>query len=172
MSEGDADWRVTEGPAIGAEPEFLLSDIELNAHFYVTGGMSRDISASLATSTPTLVESLGRTLPELSGYLRIFDDHPERSYPGLHQGHFESVELGSQRGVLALLAPGHFGVHLYLPPEQFALVLPLLSPAPSRARLRIEIERTLDQNLFEEDKHFWNDRLSPIILFNEFKISV
>ena len=85
------DWRVTEGPAIGAEPEFEFSDIRLNANFIVTGTILRSISASLTTSTPTLVESLGRPLPELFGLLRIFDNHPERSYPGIFPGHFDSV---------------------------------------------------------------------------------
>ena len=69
----DRDWRVTEGPAFGVEPEFELSGIQLCANFYVAGSMSRRITAAVTTSTPTLVESLDRTLPQLSGLLTIFD---------------------------------------------------------------------------------------------------
>lgn len=169
---GSADWRISEGPAIGIEPEFELSDIRLGANFFVTGGISRSISASLTTSTPTLVESLGRTLPELFGQVRIFDSHPEQSYPGLYQNHFESIELGSHRGVLALVAPDWFVVHLYLPPDQFAMLLSLLTPAPPKTSLRIEIERSLDQGLLDLEHHFWNDHISPVILFNEFEFGV
>jgi hypothetical protein len=167
----DQDPRVREGPAIGIEPQFELSNVELNANFYVTGSMSRSMTASLATSTPTIVESLGRSLPELSGLLRIFDNQPNETYPGLYEDHFGSMALGSQRGFLAIRAPDWYVVHLYLPPDQFAALLPLLCAGPT-AMLRIEIERTLEEGLLDNEIHFWNERLSPVIRFNEFQISV
>lgn len=164
------DWRVTEGPAIGLEPELELSEISFQANFYVTGGMSRMIGARLSTITPIPVESLGRSLSELNGYIRIFDHLPAHTYPGLFPDHFGHVELAEQRGAMAMLAE-HFAMHLYLPPDQFALSLPLFSAPSRKAQLRIEIERTLDQGLLDNEKLFWNDRLSPVILFNEFQLS-
>ena len=164
------DWRVTEGPAFGVEPEFDLSDIRPGANFYVTGSMSRRITATVTASTPTLVESLDRTLPQLSGFLRIFDDHHRRTITGFGEG--KPVDLGPHRGAMWLSSPDRYVVHLYLPPDQFERLLPLLAPAPAAARLRIEVERTLDQGLLDTQLHFWNDRLSPVILFNEFELSL
>lgn len=166
---GHDDWRITEGPAIGIEPEFALSDVELTANFFVTGTMSRAVTAKLTTATPTRVESVDRLLSEFAGRLHIFDSHPNRSYPGLYPGHFDSIELGEQRGALALLAPNRFAVHLYLPADQFAALLPLVTS--SGMQLRIEVERTIDQGLPDEQAFFWNDRVSPVILFNEFRIA-
>lgn len=164
----DGDWRITEGPAFGIEPEFELSDIRPGANFWVTGSMSRHISAAVTTATPTRVESLGRTLPEIVGLLTIFDEHPGRTMTSVADG--MSVELGPERGALWVRSPDRYVVHLYLPTDQFAMLLPLMVPAPATARLRIEVERTIDQGVFEPDSHFWNDRLSPVILFNEFEI--
>ncbi|HEX6603389.1 MAG TPA: hypothetical protein VF027_00740 [Sphingomicrobium sp.] len=165
------DWRVTEGPGIGIEPLFELSQIHLNANFFVTGGMSRNMLALLSTKTPTRVESIDRTLPEMEGLIRIYSDLPERAFTHLFGRGYDSFELYSQRGVLALVPPDRFAVHLYLPAMQYDLLLPMLARA-SRAMLRIEIERTLDQGLLDDQTHFWNDRMSPIILFNEFEINV
>jgi hypothetical protein len=165
------DWRVTEGPGIGREPLFELSDIHLNASFFVTGGMSRNMLAALSTKTPTRVESIDRTLPEMEGFIRIYSNLPERSYTHLFGRGYDSFELDSQRGVLAFVPPDKFGVHLYLPAAQYDLLLPMLARA-SKAMLRIEIERSLDQGLLDNEVHFWNDRMSPIILFNEFEIIV
>ncbi len=166
----ESDWRVTEGPAFGVEPAFELSDIRPGANFFVTGSMSRRVTAVATATAPTLVESLGRTLPQLSGFLRIFDSHPERTVTAMGDG--MPVPLGPHRGALWLRAPDRYVVHLYLPAAQFDGLLPLIVPAPSAARLRIEVERTLDQGLLDTDLHFWNDRLSPVILFNEFEISL
>jgi hypothetical protein len=166
----DSDWRVTEGPAFGVEPEFELSDIRLGAKFIVTGSMMRRITAAVTASAPTVVESLSRTLPELSGFLEIFDTHPTRTLTRFGEG--DPVDLGSMRGAIWLGSPDHYVVHLYLPPEQFALLLALMASAPATARLRIEVERTLDNGLLDNQLHFWNDRLSPVILFNEFEISL
>ena len=166
----DDDWRVTEGPAFGVEPEFDLSDIRLGANFIVTGVMLRRITATVTASAPTLVESLDRTLPQLSGFLRIFDDHHGRTITGFGDG--MPVDLGPHRGAMWLRGPDRYVVHLYLPPDQFEKLLPLMSPALATARLRIEVERTLDQGLLDTQLHFWNDRLSPVILFNEFEISL
>ena len=71
---------------------------------------------------------------------------------------------------MGLVGPDRYLVHLNLPPDQFAMLLPLFAPAPATARLRIEVERTIDQGLFEPGIHFWNDRVSPVILFDEFQI--
>ena len=166
----EVDWRVTEGPAFGIEPEFDLSDIRVGANFYVTGSMSRRITATVTASAPTLVESLDRTLPQLSGFLRIFDDHHGHTLTSFGDG--MPVELGPHRGAFWLRGLDRYVVHLYLPPDQFERLLPLMSPAPATARLRIEVERTLDQGLLDSQLHFWNDRLSPVILFNEFEISL
>lgn len=166
----DQDWRVSEGPAFGVEPAFELSDIRLGANFYVTGSMSRRITAAVTASTPTLVESLGRTLPQLPGFLTIFDEHYERTIAGMEDG--MPVHLGRERGALWLRAPDRYVIHLYLPGDQFEGLLRLMTPAPATARLRIEVERTLDQGLLDTEVHFWNDRLSPVILFNEFEISL
>jgi hypothetical protein len=170
MSGSTSDWRVTEGPAIGTEPIFDLSDIVVDLHFFVTGGMSRSIYAKLATTSPTRVESTGSTLSELEGQLQIHDGLPEKSYPGLYPEHFGSIALGQNRGVLALPVPDMFIVHLYLPPEQFAATLSTLVQARGSTVLRMEIDRTLDQALPYEECFFWNDILSPVILFNEFGI--
>ena len=158
------DWRVTEGPSIGAEPEFTLSDIRLGANFFVTGAMSRNIAARLSTATPTVVESSGRRLADMCGTLRIHDSQ--------FLDEFRGVDLGGCRGVLALLNADEYVVEIFLPPDQFESLLPLLAPAPARAELLIEIERTLDQAVFEELRYFWDDRRSPTIPFNEFKLSV
>ena len=170
MADHPEDWRITEGPAFGVEPAFDLSDIRLRANFHATGAMSRSITARLTTATPTRVESLDRTLPELGGFLRILDDHPERSVQFLRDG--APVPLGRDRGVLKLVGPDRYDVYLYLPTDQFARLLPMLAPPPLTARLRIEVERTLDQGVVNSDAHFWNDHLSPVILFNEFEISL
>lgn len=164
------DWRVTEGPAFGVEPEFELTDIRFGANFYVTGSLSRRITATVTASTPMLVESLGRTLPRLCGSLRIFDEHHERTITGMEDG--RPVDLGSQRGALWLRGPDRYVVHLYLPSDQFDRLLRLMTPAPATAKLRIEVERTIDQGVLDSELHFWNDRLSPVILFNEFEISL
>lgn len=169
MADQTRDWRITEGPAFGIEPEFDLSDIHLGANFFVTGSMSRRITARLTTTTPTLVESLGRTLPQLGGSLRIVDNHPKSTALFLRDG--KPVDLGPARGVLGLAGPDCYALQLYLPADQFAKLLPMFSHRPAAGRLRIEVERTLDQGLFEPDVHFWNDRLSPVILFNEFEFS-
>lgn len=166
----DGDWRVTEGPAFGIEPEFELSDIRLGAKFVVTGSMMRNISAAVAARAPTLVESLNQTLPELSGVLEIFDSQPQRTLMRFGEGN--PVDLGSTRGAMWLSGPGRYVVHLYLPPDQFQALLALFAPPPAAARLRIEVDRTLDQGLLDSQSHFWNDRLSPVILFNEFEISL
>lgn len=165
-----SDWRVTEGPAFGVEPEFELSGIRLGANFFVTGSMSRRITAAVTATAPTRVESLDRALPQLSGFLRIFDSHPERTITGMTDG--MPVPLGPHRGALWLRGPDGYVVHLYLPADQFDRLLSLMAPAPLAARLRIEVERTLDQGLLDTEVHFWNDRLSPVILFNEFEISL
>lgn len=170
MADHPEDWRITEGPAFGVEPEFDLSDIRLRVNFHVTGSISRRVTARLTTATPTCVESLDRTLPELCGSLRIFDDHPERAVQYLRDG--KPVPLGRDRGVLRLVGPDRYDVHLYLPTEQFERLLPMIVSPPATARLRIEVERTLDQGVSPPDVHFWNDRLSPVILFNEFEISL
>ncbi|CAN7277928.1 hypothetical protein [Brevundimonas sp. LjRoot202] len=164
------DWRVTEGPAFGAEPEFELSDIRPGANFIVTGSMLRRITATVTASAPTVVESLDRTLPQLSGFLGIYDGHSGRTILPIKHG--RAVELGPHRGVMALISPERYVIHLCLPTEQFAMLLPLLAPAPAAARLRIEVDRTLDQGLLDTQVHFWNDHLSPVILFNEFEISL
>ena len=166
----DEDWRVTEGPAFGVEPEFELSDIRLGANFTVTGVMLRRITATVTASAPTLVESVGRTLPQLSGFLRIFDGHSQHTITSFGDG--MPVDLGPARGALWLRGPDRYVVHLYLPADQFARLLPLMAPAPAAARLRIEVDRTLDQGLLDTQLHFWNDRLSPVILFNEFELSL
>jgi hypothetical protein len=164
MSDHQSDWRVIDGPAIGRDPEFLLSDIRVNAHFFETGNMSRNISARLVTKTPTLVESTGRILPDMPGNLRIHSSRFLSNYRG--------VEFGPNRGVLALIEDGYV-VELFLPPDQFESLLPLLTPPPPQAGLMIEVDKTLDQKLyFEEDKYFWNDLLSPLVFFNEFELSV
>jgi hypothetical protein len=171
-NEVQTDWRVTDGPAIGIEPEFEITAVVVSADFYVAGSMSRHILAAIRTSTPTFVESLGRTLPEFTGHLRVYSQHPERSYPGLYPDHFGATMLGPNRGALAILPPDRYVVHLYLPLDQFEMVLPVLTCSARIARLRIEIDRTLDQGLIDSQEHFWNDRISPVILFNEFSISV
>lgn len=164
------DWRVTDGPNIGQEPLFDLSEIRLHSRFITTGEMLRDISGTLTTATPTLVESIGRPLSALSGSFRIYSYLPDRAFSHLFGQGYGAFELHGHRGVLAFTARESFLVHLYLPAEQFEQLLPMLGRARSRVQLRIEIERTLDQGVFEEDVHFWNDRVSPIILFNEFEI--
>jgi hypothetical protein len=166
----DDDWRVTEGPAFGVEPQFELSSIRLGAHFIETGVMFRRITAAVTASEPVVVESLGRTLPELSGFLTIFDNHRARTIPHLGEG--MPVELGQARGAMWVRGPDGYEVHLYLPTDQFVLLLPLLAPTPPAARLRIEVDRTLDIGLLDTQLHFWNDRLSPVILFNEFELSL
>jgi len=163
----DRDWRVTEGPAIGAEPEFEISDVQVEASFHGDGSMSRGIWATLKTSTPTQVESLGLTLRQLTGVLRILDTDPPL-LPGLLRN---LVELGPARGVLELASPDRYHVFLYLPPEQFAMLLPLFAPAPATGRLRIEVERLLHQAVDEPDDNFWNDHQSPAIVFNTFEIT-
>ena len=70
------------------------------------------------------------------------------------------------------VSPESFLIHLYLPREQFAALLPMLASAHCNPKLYIEIDRTLEQNVLEEDLHFWNDRLSPLILFNEFRLEI
>lgn len=166
----ERDWRVTEGPAFGIEPEFELSGIRLGANFYVTGTMSRRITAVVTASAPTVVESLGRPLSQLSGFLRIFDSHHGRTVTSMEDG--MPVDLGGQRGAMWLRGPDRYVVHLYLPTDQFDRLAPLMTPAPATARLRIEVERTLDQGLLNTQEHFWNDRVSPVILFDEFEISL
>ena len=176
----DHDWRVTEGPSIGREPEFELSDIRFHSSFSVTGTMMRSASASLSTGSPATVHSLGRPLSELSGFIRIYDHLPEETFYHLFGGAYDSFELHSHRGVLAMVPleaftrvpPESFLLHLYLPDEQFSALLPMLAAARGKPRLYIEIERTLDQNVFEEDGHFWNDRVSPLFLFNEFRFDI
>jgi len=165
----DDDWRVKEGPAIGVEPEFELSDIRVGANFIVTGAMLRRITATVTASAPTLVESLGRTLPQLSGFLRIFEGHCQHTITSFGDG--VPIDLGPARGALWLRGPDRYVVHLYLPSDQFAMLLPLITSAPAGARLRVEVDRTLDQGLQDTQLHFWNDRLSPVILFNEFELS-
>lgn len=183
MSESDPsapDWRVTEGPAIGREPEFELADVRLNSQFNASGTLIQSASALLLTSSPTLVESLGCSLSELRGFIRIYDHLPDETYYHLFGGSYDSFELGSNRGVLAMVPlesctrvpPESFLVHLYLPQDQFAALLPMLASAHGNPRLCIEIDRTLEQNVFEEDVYFWNDRLSPLILFNEFRLDI
>ena len=175
-----ADPRVTEGPAIGREPEFELSDIWLHSSFSVVGTMSRKMSANLSTSSPTMVESLGRKLSELRGLIQIYNDLPDKTFYHLFGGAYDSFELFGHRGVLAMVPLAEFTripaegflVHLYLPPDQFAALCPALTSAERNARLYIEIERTVEQNVYEEDVHFWNDRISPLILFNEFRLDV
>jgi hypothetical protein len=166
----DDDWRVTDGPAFGIEPEFELSNIRPKAHFIETGVMFRLITADLTASAPTLVESLNRTLPQLSGFLRIVDSHPTGAIASIGEGGL--IDLGPQRGVLGLHSPDAYVVKLHLPTDQFEMLLPLMVPAPATARLRIEVDRNLDQGLLDNERHFWNDRLSPVILFNEFEISL
>lgn len=170
MADHADDWRVTEGPAFGVEPEFELSEIRLGVNFIVTGAMLRRITASVTASTPMLVESVGRTLPELSGFLRIFDGHSGHTLTSMEDG--RPFDLGGQRGALWLCNHGRYIVHLYLPTDQFERLLPMFTPAPAAARLRIEVDRTLDQGLLDNQLHFWNDRLSPVILFNEFELSL
>lgn len=170
MDDRLEDWRVTEGAAFGVEPEFELSDIRLGVNFIVTGSMLRRITATVTASEPTLVESLGRTLPQLSGFLKIFDGHQGRTITGMGDG--MPVDLGGQRGALWVRSPDRYVVHLYMPTDQFEMLLPLMTPAPATARLRIEVDRTLDQGLLDSQSHFWNDRLSPVILFNEFELSL
>jgi hypothetical protein len=164
------DWRVTEGPAFGVEPEFALSDIRSGANFIVTGAMLRRITATVTASAPTLVESLDRTLSQLFGVLEIFDGHSEHTITSFGDG--MGVETGTARGAMWLRSPDRYVVHLYLPTEQFARLLPLMAPAPATAKLRIEVDRTLDNGLLDTQLYFWNDRLSPVILFNEFEISL
>ena len=171
MVPTSVDWRVTDGPAIGLDPAFVLSDIEGLANFWITGSMSRRISARVAARTPLRVESIGIPLTDLQGLLTIYDEHPDRSNAGLCAGHFDSVDLTHHRGGLAIHPPGGFAIHLYLPEGQFERLLPLLA-ARSTARLQIEVDRTLDQALSEEESLFWNDRVSPVVLFEEFRISV
>lgn len=170
MGDHAEDWRITEGPAFGVEPEFELSEIRLGANFFVTGSMSRRITARLTTTTPTVIESLGIALPQLCGFFRIFDEQPECTVLFMRDG--KPVDLGPQRGVLGLVGPDRYAVHLYLPTDQFTRLLPIFAQPPVTARLRIEVERTIDQGVSEPDVHFWNDRLSPVILFNEFEISL
>lgn len=164
----DSDWRVDEGPVIGIEPAFDLSAIQSEARFHAPGSMSRRITAEISTTTPTMVESVGQPLSIMSGLLTIFDSHEDRV--GLFSGLRKPVEPGANRGAMGLTTPGRYAVHLYLPHDQFAALLPFFVPAPPSARLRIEVERTLNQGLFDEDSHFWNDRLSPVVLFNAFDI--
>lgn len=92
----ERDWRVTEGPAFGIEPEFELSGIRLGANFYVTGTMSRRITAVVTASAPTVVESLGRPLSQLAGFLRIFDSHHGRTVTSMEDG--MPVDLGVSAG--------------------------------------------------------------------------
>jgi hypothetical protein len=173
MIENDlGDWRVTDGPAIGYDPVFIISEIRPYANFYAPGSMSRGVYASLSTSTPTRVESVDRTLPELSGHLAVFDSHPDRSYAGLYPGHFDFIDLGIHRGALAVHPPDRYVVHLYLPPDQFADLLPLLLCGSPQMQLTVEIDRTLDQGLLDSQSYFWNDRRSPVIPFNEFRVNV
>jgi len=47
----DDDWRVTEGPAIGKEPGFEVSEVHIDLRFFVTGAMSRSIEARLISPT-------------------------------------------------------------------------------------------------------------------------
>lgn len=157
---------------IGAHPEFVVSDIQLRANFYVTGTMSRHIVAHAATDAHTLVESVGKRLSDMTGFLTIFDDLPRQSYAGLCRHHFDTVELGSHRGALASHPPDHFLLHLYIPADQFDRLLPLMTAPGVTGRLSIEVERTLDQGLADEDSHFWNDTKSPVVLFNEFRLTV
>lgn len=166
------DWRVTEGPAIGREPVFVLTNIRLSANFYITGTMSRGIVATLATSTPTRVETVNRSMSEMTGFIRIFDEIPERSYLPLFQGPPGGIELRASRGVLWIVPPDRFAVDLYLPPHQFEKLIALFSCGCAEAELRVEVDRSLDQGLCDEDVYFWNDRLSPVVLFNEFEITV
>lgn len=168
MRNSDSDWRVDEGPAIGIDPVFDLSAIGAEARFYAHGSMSRRIIAKISTPTPTMVESLGRPLATMSGLLTIFDSRQDQT--GMFSGLRGPVEPGANRGALGLTGLDRYAVHLYLPPDQFAALLSLFAPAPPSARLRIEVERTLNQGLFDEDSHFWNDRLSPVVLFNAFDI--
>lgn len=164
------DWRVTEGPAIGSEPVFDLSGIMTLASFSVTGWMGRRVQAVLSTVTATVVESSGLLLSAMPGLLRIFDSPAERAAVGWHHGDRETVPLDGARGAIAVFGE-RYGIDLHLPPEQFDALLPMLAGAQS-ARLRIEVERTLDQGLLDDQKLFWNDRLSPRIVFDEFEISV
>ena len=168
---GQPDWRVTEGPAIGTEPLFELHEVSLHADFFVTGGMSRRIFSRLVTETPTMVESLGRTLPDIAGALRIYAAASARAYVGWSEGLGLNVELDGNRGVLAIVRD-HYEVELHLPPEQFESLVALLPWAPRKANLRIEVERTLDQGLLPSEGFFWNDHLSPVILFNEFELKM
>ena len=170
MEGPSADLRVTDGPAFGVEPEFDLSNIRLGMNFVVTGSILRRVTATVTASAPTLVESLGHTLPQLSGFLRIFDGHESRTITGM--GDRMPVDLEGQRGAMWVRSPDQYVVHLYLPTDQFERLLPLMTPAPATARLRIEVDRTLDQGLLDSQSHFWNDRQSPVILFNEFEISL
>lgn len=181
MNEASAhDWRVTEGPAIGREPEFELAELRLHSQFNVTGTLTQSVTALLSTSSPAVVESLGCSLSELRGFIRIYDHLPDEAYSHLFGGPYDSFKLGSNRGVLAMVPlerftrapPESFLIHLYLPPDQFAVLVPMVACARANPQLYIEIERTLEQNVFEEDVHFWNDRLSPLILFNEFRLDV
>lgn len=166
------DWRVTEGPAMGIEPSFALRDVSVHADFYVPGGMGRRIMATLTTDSPAVVESQGRPLSAMPGLLRIYGHQTERSSIGHMVGRYDmDVPMEAMRGVLAVFDEG-YAVHLYLPREQFAELLPLFAPVPAQVTLRIEVERTLDQGLPDSDSHFWNDRLSPVIVFNEFELSV
>jgi hypothetical protein len=172
MPEVDGqDWRVTEGPAIGLAPEFLLWDMLASASFYETGSMSRRISARASAQTPLMVESVGRKLSELEGALTIYDYLPDQSHAGLCPDHFDSVKLDSNRGALALHPPGRFMIHLYLPPDQFELLLPIIAPRFGPLVLQIEVERTLDQGLPDQDMLFWNDQAAPVVLFNEMYIT-
>ena len=164
------DWRVTDGPAIGRAPLFDLSEIRLRADFHASGAMSRSIMADLSSTSPMWLERMECHLAELPGYLEVFEALPEKSYPGLYPDLFESIALDGQRGALAAVAPDHYAIHLYLPPDQFAAILPLVGTAQRRARLLIDIDRTIDQGLPDEECHFWNDWLSPVVLFNEFSL--
>ena len=119
-----SDWRVTDGPAIGRAPLFDLSEIRLRADFYATGAMSRSIMADLSSTSPMWLERLERHLAELPGYLEVFEALPEASYPGLYPDLFQSIALNGQRGALAAVAPDHYAIHLYLPPDQFAELAP------------------------------------------------
>jgi hypothetical protein len=170
VTDHERDWRVTEGPVFGIEPEFELTAIRSGANFFVTGSMSRRITADLTTSTPTLVESAGVALPRLTGSLAVYDEHPERCVLLPRKG--PPTPLGNHRGILGMITPDRYLVILYLPPDQFARLLPLLCPASPRAMLRIEVDRTLDQGLLDSQSHFWDDRASPVILFNEFEITL
>lgn len=132
--------------------------------------MSRPIIARLTTTTPTLVESLGKTLPLLCGFLRIIDEHPESTALFLRDG--KPVDLGPERGVLGLIGPDRYAVHLYCRPISSRGSYQG-SPSLSRRRGCASRSKGLSIRACSTRKiHLWNDRLSPVILFNEFELSL